>query len=213
MRVLNQFTCLVLLFAAFGLTGCRAAYFEHRFGTPVDDQTLSRFDGVWELGDDSNVFLMASRGSGWIEIVNLQQPGKGKDSGGAVSPDTPPEPSVKIDKAHFMQIRAFDGQYYAWGVNEDEDRMVYTPVKIASRGGRDLGAGDLLLAWPVNVNRFEQAVTDGELAGKVKDDDAKNIVVSAQRPALERFVTGTPLHEWIVLKEPVVMKRLSREKK
>jgi len=217
MRVLNHFTCLMLLLTAVGLTGCRAAHFEHRFGTPVEDQTLSRFDGVWEIGDDSNTLILASRGSGWIEIVHLKQPGegkgdgKGKNSGGADSPDTPPEPSIKLDKSHFMQIREFDGQYYAWGVNEDEGRTVYSPVKIASRGGRDLGAGDFLLAWPVNVNRFEQAVTSGELAGKVKDDDAKNVVVSSKPPALERFVTDTPLHEWIVLDKPVVMKRLSRE--
>jgi len=220
MRVLNHFTCLMLLLMALGLTGCRAAYFEHRFGTPVEDQMLSRLDGVWELGGDNDLFLMASRGSGWIEIVHLKKPGEGKgdgqgkgnNNGGADSADTPPEPAIKLDKSHFMQIREFDGQYYAWLVNEDEDRTVYTPVKIASRGGRDLGDGDLLLAWPVNVSRFEQAVTRGELAGRVKDDDAKNVVVSSKPPALERFVTDTPLHEWLVLDKPVVLKRLSREK-
>lgn len=218
MRIVCLIACLMLSLSVVGLTGCRSASFEHRFGTPVDEQTLSRFDGVWEVGDDSNLFLMASRGSGWIEFVNLKQPGEGKrdgkakDGGEPVGLDAPPEPSVKLDKAHFMQIREFDGQYYAWVASGNEEPMRYVPVKIASRGGRELGAGDLLLAWPVNVNRFEQAVTSGELAGRVKKDDAKNVVVSSKRPALERFVADTPLHEWIVLEEPVVMKRLSREK-
>lgn len=215
MRTGDRLTCLIISVFALCLPGCSTVSFEHRFGTPVDDETLARFDGVWEVGDDSNVVMFVSRGSGWIEMIGFKQlsKGEGKGGGDAVGPDKPPKSSVRLDQPVFVQIREFDDSYYAWFADtENAGRTVYIPVKIASPGGRDLADDELLLAWAPNVDRFEKSAENGELAGTVKGYNGKTIFISSKPADLERFVIKAELHEWIVLDEPVVIKRLTRQK-
>ncbi len=204
--------CLIALFFALGLTGCSTVGFENRFGTPVDDETLARFDGVWEF-EEGKPILFASRENGWFELVGLEQdvPVKEKGGGPEPGPDDPPKPSVRIEGTVFIQVREFEGHYYAWLIDpEDEEDEGYMLVRISSGFGAELGEGGVLLVWLMNVDRFEQAIGAGELEGTVKGEEGKTVSVTSKQAALERFVVKTPLHEWVVLEEPFIVRRISK---
>jgi hypothetical protein len=189
---MKKIVLILLMGLALSMVGCSSVSSKFLIGEPVTDDLRQKFDGVWDFGDE-NIGHIKYLGNGRLRIAG----GEWKENRFDLE-----EMDVILTKCGNKQFVNFHDQEE---VNENESDYLF--------GYCAFIGDDYFLVWLPKTDAFEKAVNDGKIKGKVvKEKSSKSIYLEETPEKICRFLQSQPVELLFDLEDPMIYRRIIREK-
>lgn len=189
---MKKIILIVFMGLAVFMGGCSSVSSKFLIGTPVEGNLSAKFDGAWDLGDE-NVGHVKYLGKGQLRVAG----GEWKEGRFELT-----ETTIVVTQCGNKQFVNFHDEEE---VNENESDYLF--------GYCAFIGDDYFLVWLPKTDAFEKAVNDGKIKGKVvKEKSSKSIYLEETPEKICRFLQSQPVELLFDLEDPMIYRRIIREK-
>ncbi len=182
MKAVGALASLVLVAA---VCGCSSVTLQQPLSSAGSVADKEKFEGLWVIDDQPIVVRFTEDGVGQVAVVEWKEDAFQLVRGEFVITESKPNNFVSL---RFQE----NGQ---WPERYHFVQYSFTPQ------------GDLLL-WIPDISRFEEAVTDGLLAGEVmKQQHSTEVRLSGSSEAVLQFLSDAGQPDLFRYREPIVLRR------